>query len=80
MVWVCGCVVCDVCARDVMNSNHHSHDFMPIDHVTGGAERLVVDAALSLQNRGYNVQIYTSHHDLQHCFVETKDGWLSIEC
>lgn len=40
----------------------------------GGAERLVVDAALGLQQRGHHVDIYTSHHDREHCFEETKDG------
>lgn len=40
----------------------------------GGAERLVVDAALGLQNLGHKVDIYTSHHDPKHCFEETKDG------
>ena len=41
---------------------------------TGGAERLVVDAALGLQSLGHSVDIYTSHHDKSHCFDETRDG------
>jgi alpha-1,3/alpha-1,6-mannosyltransferase len=40
----------------------------------GGAERLVVDAALGLQSLGHSVDIYTSHHNPAHCFDETKDG------
>jgi hypothetical protein len=44
----------------------------------GGAERLVVDAALGLQQRGHTVEIHTSHHDPAHCFDETKDGMLSL--
>jgi alpha-1,3/alpha-1,6-mannosyltransferase len=40
----------------------------------GGAERLVVDAAVGLQNKGHSVAMFTSHHDPEHCFVETKDG------
>lgn len=40
----------------------------------GGAERLVVDAALGLQQRGHQVEIHTSHHDPSHCFDETRDG------
>lgn len=40
----------------------------------GGAERLVVDAALGLQSLGHAVDIYTSHHDPNHCFDETRDG------
>ena len=41
---------------------------------SGGAERLVVDAALGLQMLGHSVDIYTSHHDHNHCFEETRDG------
>ena len=37
----------------------------------GGAERLVVDAATGLQERGHVVRIYTSHHDPSHAFPET---------
>ena len=40
----------------------------------GGAERLVVDAALGLQKLGHDVDMYTSHHDRSHCFEETRDG------
>ena len=43
---------------------------------TGGAERLVVDAAVGLQKLGHTVEIYTSHHDPAHCFDETRDGGL----
>eukprot|EP01136_Pigoraptor_vietnamica_P010030 Opistho-1_new@47161 len=45
---------------------------------TGGAERLVVDAALALQQRGHSVRIYTSHHDPAHCFAETRDGTIDV--
>lgn len=38
----------------------------------GGAERLIVDAAIALKERGKDVTIYTSHHDPNHCFPETK--------
>ena len=40
----------------------------------GGAERLVVDAAVALQKRNYNVVVYTSHCDPKHCFEEARDG------
>lgn len=33
-----------------------------------------MDAALGLQKLGHKVDIYTSHHDPQHCFEETIDG------
>ena len=40
----------------------------------GGAERLIVDAAVGLQSRhAHHVTIFTSHHDRSHCFEETKD-------
>ncbi|KAI8010079.1 Alpha-1,3/1,6-mannosyltransferase ALG2 [Camellia lanceoleosa] len=29
----------------------------------GGAERLIVDAAVELASHGHNVHIFTSHHD-----------------
>lgn len=45
-----------------------------VDPVSGGAERLVVDAALALKRRGHEVDIYTSHHDVNHCFEETRDS------
>lgn len=34
----------------------------------------MVDAALGLQKLGHEVVIYTSHHDPDHCFDETRDG------
>lgn len=40
----------------------------------GGAERLVVDAAVGLQKLGHKIDIYTSHHDKNHCFEETRNG------
>ena len=40
----------------------------------GGAERLVIDAAVGLQNRGHKVVIFTSHCDRKHCFDEVLDG------
>ncbi|KAH7153306.1 hypothetical protein EDB81DRAFT_791149 [Dactylonectria macrodidyma] len=44
----------------------------------GGAERLVVDAAVGLQNRGHRVVIYTNHCDRTHCFDECRDGTLDV--
>jgi alpha-1,3/alpha-1,6-mannosyltransferase len=40
----------------------------------GGAERLVIDAAVGLQNLGHTVTIYTSYCDPTHCFDEARDG------
>lgn len=53
--------------------------FIHPDLGIGGAERLVVDAALALKNRGHNVHILTNHHDLSHCFEETRNGQLKVE-
>lgn len=43
----------------------------------GGAERLVIDAAVGLQNRGHSVTIFTSHCDPTHAFDEAHDGKLA---
>lgn len=40
----------------------------------GGAERLVIDAAVGLQSRGHKVTIFTSYCDPSHCFDEARDG------
>jgi hypothetical protein len=40
----------------------------------GGAERLVVDAAVGLQDKGHKVVIFTNHCDPEHCFDECRDG------
>ncbi|KAB8342734.1 hypothetical protein FH972_022332 [Carpinus fangiana] len=44
----------------------------------GGAERLVVDAAVALQDLGHTVTIFTSHCDPAHCFDEARDGTLDV--
>ncbi|OJJ61844.1 hypothetical protein ASPSYDRAFT_85543 [Aspergillus sydowii CBS 593.65] len=44
----------------------------------GGAERLIIDVALALQNTGHKVTIYTSHCDKSHCFEEARDGTLDV--
>ncbi|KAI0884647.1 glycosyltransferase family 4 protein [Annulohypoxylon maeteangense] len=52
--------------------------FLHPDLGIGGAERLVVDAAVGLQNRGHKVVIFTSHCDPKHCFDEARDGTLDV--
>lgn len=54
--------------------------FIHPDLGIGGAERLVVDAALALKRKGHEVQFFTAHHDPSHCFPETKDGQLEVTC
>ncbi|KAJ4379749.1 Alpha-1,3-mannosyltransferase-like protein [Didymella sp. IMI 355093] len=44
----------------------------------GGAERLVIDAAVGLQNRGHKVTVFTSYCDPNHCFDEARDGTLDV--
>jgi hypothetical protein len=60
----------------------HAHPlkiaFLHPDLGIGGAERLVVDAALALQQSGHEVCFFTSHHDPSHCFPETRDGTLPV--
>jgi len=53
--------------------------FLHPDLGIGGAERLVVDAAVGLQKRGHRVVIYTSHCDPAHCFEEARDGKLPAQ-
>lgn len=40
----------------------------------GGAERLIVDAAVELVSHGHNVHVFTAHHNRARCFEETVDG------
>ncbi|XP_057967197.1 uncharacterized protein LOC131157230 isoform X1 [Malania oleifera] len=44
----------------------------------GGAERLIVDAALGLVSHGHNVHIFTAHHDQSQCFEETLSGAFAV--
>ncbi len=48
--------------------------FIHPDLGIGGAERLIIDAAVGLQNLGHRVTIFTSHCDPKHCFEEARDG------
>lgn len=52
--------------------------FIHPDLGIGGAERLVVDAAAGIQEKGHTVKIYTSHCDLTHCFDEVSSGILDV--
>ena len=52
--------------------------FLHPDLGIGGAERLVVDAAIALQSKDHDVSIVTSHHDTNHCFEETRNGQLKV--
>jgi alpha-1,3/alpha-1,6-mannosyltransferase len=52
--------------------------FIHPDLGIGGAERLVVDAALGLTQLGHTVTIYTSFHTTARSFAETHDGTLQV--
>lgn len=54
--------------------------FVHPDLGIGGAERLIVDAALALKTCNHKVHIFTAHHDPSHCFHETKDGSIPVTC
>lgn len=53
--------------------------FVHPDLGIGGAERLVVDAAIALQSKGHSVSFLTNHHNPNHCFDETVNGTLRVE-
>lgn len=44
----------------------------------GGAERLIVDASMALQDSGHRITIYTGYHDPNRCFRETVNGRLNV--
>lgn len=54
--------------------------FIHPDLGIGGAERLVVDAALALKSSGCQVQVWTAHYDVNHCFSETLNSGIPIRC
>ncbi|KAF2428981.1 alpha-1,3-mannosyltransferas-like protein ALG2 [Tothia fuscella] len=60
------------------NNTAHNIVFFHPDLGIGGAERLVIDAAVGLQSRGHKVTIFTSHCDPAHCFDEARNGTLDV--
>ncbi|KAK3073658.1 Alpha-1,3-mannosyltransferase-like protein [Teratosphaeriaceae sp. CCFEE 6253] len=52
--------------------------FVHPDLGIGGAERLVIDAAVGLQSLGHKVTIITSYRNKAHCFEEARDGTLDV--
>ncbi|MCJ1324231.1 Alpha-1,3-mannosyltransferase-like protein [Thelotrema lepadinum] len=60
------------------NKTPKSIVFFHPDLGIGGAERLIIDAAVALQDLGHRVTIYTSHRDVGHCFDEARDGTLTV--
>ncbi|PKI82975.1 hypothetical protein MVES1_003127 [Malassezia vespertilionis] len=52
--------------------------FLHPDLGIGGAEMLIMNVALSLQDGGHNVEILTSHFDPKHAFTAAQDGTLKV--
>lgn len=52
--------------------------FLHPDLGVGGAERLVLDAALALQARGCSVKVWTAHYDPGHSFADSRE--LQVRC
>ena len=57
-----------------MNTEKLKVVIIHLDLGIGGAERLVVNTAVCLKDIGFDVSIFTSHHDCNHCFEETKEN------
>jgi alpha-1,3/alpha-1,6-mannosyltransferase len=47
--------------------------FIHPDLGVGGAERLIVDAAIALKSNGHQVKILTNQYNPKHCFEDTND-------
>ncbi|CAJ0919965.1 unnamed protein product, partial [Mesorhabditis belari] len=47
--------------------------FLHPDLGIGGAERLIIDAAIALKNKHHDVKIVTAQYDESHAFSETKE-------
>jgi len=45
----------------------------------GGAEQLMLNLAIALQTKGFDVTIFTPRFDPGHCFQELKDGKVKVE-
>lgn len=52
--------------------------FLHPDLGLGGAERLVVDAAVELARQGHSVDMYTAYYDPERCFDETRSGQFAV--
>ncbi|KAG0467992.1 hypothetical protein HPP92_017320 [Vanilla planifolia] len=64
-----------------MNSDQHPKLKVAIIHPDlgiGGAERLIVDAAVELASHGHKVHVFTAHHDKKRCFEETLTGSFKV--
>ncbi len=62
-----------------MSSDKLDIYFLHPDLGLGGAERLIVDAAVGQQKKGHRVEVWTSRHDPERSFAETHDGTLKVK-
>lgn len=84
-LWAALAFVCGFFTSTKKKKNNTSADgkklrvgFVHPDFGIGGAENLVVNAMLALQNKNVHVTMFTAHHDASHCFEETRgDGPLA---
>ncbi len=53
--------------------------FLHPDLGIGGAEKLIINCAIALQDAGNQVKIITPHHDPDRCLEPTRDGTLRVE-
>lgn len=53
-------------------SNRKHVAFLHPDLGIGGAEKLIVEAAVALRDKGHRVTVYTSYYDEKRCFEKTK--------
>lgn len=63
---------------NIMKKSGLNIAFLHPDLGLGGAERLVVDAAVELVHAGHNVDMYTAYYDPGRCFEETRTGGFSV--
>lgn len=75
LLWICGFITLLAPAM-AGEFNKKNIVFVHPDLGIGGAERLIIDAAVGLQNLGHNVTMFTSYCDPGHAFEETQDGEL----
>ena len=54
--------------------------FLHPDLGLGGAERLIVDAAVALADQGHTVDIATSHFNPARCFAECLAQKFAVRC
>lgn len=52
--------------------------FLHPDLGIGGAERLIVDAAVAVSQSGYQVRMITNHYEPTHAFEETQKSELNV--